>query len=392
MPDRNKLILPILLFSATLTVMAGAIISPVQNLMRDGLGIDPSYVGAIITTHGLFMALFSPLMGSLIDKKGVRGPYIAGLFIFGIAGGSGLLINSYWILLISRAIMGIALASIFTCINVIILSAYEGKRRDKVMGWRGSAQSLGGITWPLLGGVLGNISWHLPFLIYPISIPIGIAAYEALKEPVAQDRNGKQSKEKQSIIDIIKTTPVIFIILGLMFSSSFQLYAVVIYLPQFLETFGISSTVKISLFITTMATAAGTMSLVYGKIRGRLSYRTISIIGVLIWAIAFFSISKAQVLPTIVFSVFFLGAGQGLIMPTVMAWIGEVVPVSFRGRFSSYLGTFGYIGQFLSPILLAPALIHFGIRGVFTVSASIGIIWFIILIHCCPKKTKNGFW
>lgn len=388
MPDKDKLALSVLLASATLTVMAGAIISPVLNLMRVGLGVNASYVGLIITTHGLFMALFSPLMGSLIDRRGVRGPYIAGMFFFGIAGGSGLIINSYWPLLTTRAVMGIALASIFTCINVLILNSYEGQRRDKVMGWRGSAQSLGGIIWPLVGGALGGISWHFPFSIYLVAIPLGIAAFAAIKEPVVQDKNDTGPEEELSIINVTKNSPVIFIILGLMFFSSFQLYAVVIYLPQFLERFGVTSTLDIGLFITIMGTASGAISLVYGKIRDFLSYRAISITGVLIWALAFFSMSKARVLLTIILSVLILGAGQGLIRPTVMAWIGDVVPISFRGRFSSYLGTSGYLGQFLAPILLAPALIHLGIRGVFTVSASIGIIWFVILILTARNKSS----
>jgi ACDE family multidrug resistance protein len=73
MIDSKKLYLVIILTSATLTIMAGSIIAPVLNVMRDGLGVSPSSVGLIITTHGLFMALFSPLMGSVIDKIGVRG-------------------------------------------------------------------------------------------------------------------------------------------------------------------------------------------------------------------------------------------------------------------------------------------------------------------------------
>ena len=76
-------------------------------------------------------------------------------------------------------------------------------------------------------------------------------------------------------------------------------------------------------------------------------------------------------------------------MPTVMVWIGDVVPVSFRGRFSSYLGTFGYMGQFLSPLLLAPALIHLGIRGVFSVASFIGVVWFIILISLVKNRIST---
>jgi MFS family permease len=122
------------------------------------------------------------------------------------------------------------------------------------------------------------------------------------------------------------------------------------------------------------------MSLIYGKIRSRFTYHTISAAGVIIWAIVFYIISNAQSQLTIMISVFFFGTSQGMIMPTVMTWIGETVPASYRGRFSSYLGTFGFLGQWLSPILLAPALIHLGIRSVFTVSSIIGLIWFIILL------------
>ena len=389
MPEKNRLTLFVLLSAATLTVMTGAIISPVQNLIRDGLGIDAAYAGLIITTHGLFMAIFSPFMGSLIDRKGVRGPFIAGLYLFGIAGGSGLLINSYWPLITSRAVMGIALSGIFTCINVIILNTYEGERRDKVMGWRGSAQSLGGIIWPPLGGLLGDMSWHLPFSIYLFAIPLGITAYTAIKNPVTYDRKNFQPEEDISIFTITKNSPVILIIFGLVFFSSFQLYAIVIHIPQLLELFGVTSSLKISSYIVSMATAAGLMSLIYGKIRVRLSYHAISTVGVLMWVIVFYIISIARSQLTIMISVFFLGASQGMIMPTVMAWIGEVVPASFRGRFSSYLGTFGFMGQFLSPILLAPALIHFGIRNVFTASSIVGLVWFIILLPGLGKKNKN---
>ena len=298
------------------------------------------------------------------------------------------MINSYWPLIASRAIMGIALSSIFTCINVIILDTYEGQIRDKVMGWRGSAQSLGGIIWPPLGGFLGDISWHLPFSIYLLAIPLGITAFAAIQDPPSQIRKDLNTQKNISIFSITKNNPVILIIFGLMFFSSFQLYAVVIYIPQLLELFGVSSSLKISTYIVSMAASAGILSLIYGKIRGRLSYRTISMAGVTIWAIVFYIISHAQSQLTIMLSVFFLGAGQGLITPTVMAWIGEVVPASFRGRFSSYLGTFGFMGQFLSPILLAPALIHFGIRNVFTVSSIVGVVWLIILLPGSVKRVK----
>jgi MFS family permease len=376
----KKFSLGVIFASATLTIMAGSIIAPVLNLMRNGLGVAPSSVGLIITTHGLFMALFSPLMGSIIDRRGARRPYIAALLCYGLAGGSGLLINSFWVLLVSRACLGIALAGIFAGINVLILNMYDGIERDRVMGWRGSAQSFGGVIWPLIGGALGAISWRFPFAVYMLAIPIGLFAIAAVPEPVIQHRTGPQSSGGTSVLTVFRGNPVLFIIYGLIFFGNLLLYSIVIFLPQLLESFGISSTFRIGLFITAMTASAGVTAFIYGKIRSRFSYRVIVTIAVALWAAAFTTISQAPGSRIIAIAVALFGVSQGLMMPTVMVWVGDVVPPSFRGRFSSYLGTFGFIGQFLSPILFAPIFMLSGLKGVFLAGAGIGAAWFVLLL------------
>jgi ACDE family multidrug resistance protein len=385
----QKLSLGIIFASATLTVMAGSIIAPGLNLMRDSLGIAPSYVGLIITTHGLFMALFSPLFGSIIDSKGVRRPYIAALFLYGLAGGSGLLIDSFWVLLVSRACLGIGLAGVFAGINVLILNMYDGVERDRVMGWRGSAQSFGGVIWPLIGGALGTLSWHLPFAVYMLAIPIGLLAIAAVREPIIQHRSGPNSQSSTSIWTIFRKSPVLFIIYGLMFFGNLLLYSIIVFLPQLLEGFGISSTFHIGLFLTAMTASGGVTAFLYGKIRSRFSYQVIVTIAVALWMLAFTTLSQATGIWVVAIAVALLGVSQGLIMPTVMVWVGAVVPPSFRGRFSSYLGTFGFIGQFLSPIVFAPVFMQFGFKGVFGTGAGVGAVWLVLLSAVVFKAGKK---
>jgi MFS family permease len=376
----KKFTLGVILSSATLTIMAGSIIAPVLNLMRDGLGVAPSSVGLIITTHGLFMALFSPVMGSVVDRKGARRPYIVALICYGLAGGSGLLIDSFWLLLVSRACLGVALAGIFTGINVLILNMYDGIERDTVMGWRGSAQSFGGVIWPLIGGALGGLSWRFPFAVYMLAIPIGLLAIAAVDEQAIQRQARSGSDTGMSVFKLFRENPVLVIIYGLMFFANILLYAIVIFLPQLLEQFGISSTFRIGLFITAMTGSAGVTAFIYGKIRSWFTYRVIVTIAAALWTVAFTTISQAPDSRFIAMAVALFGVSQGLILPTVMVWIGEVVPPTFRGRFSSYLGTFGFIGQFLSPILFAPVFMLVGLNGVFLVGAGIGAAWFLILL------------
>ena len=81
-----------------------------------------------------------------------------------------------------------------------------------------------------------------------------------------------------------------------------------------------------------------------------------------------------------ILSVALFGVSQGLVMPTVMVWIGDAVPASYRGRFSSYLGSFGFLGQFLSPIIFAPVLILGGLKGVFTIGAAVSAVWLALVL------------
>ena len=160
-----------------------------------------------------------------------------------------------------------------------------------------------------------------------------------------------------------------------------------IFLPQLLETFGITSTLRIGLFLTSMTASAGAVSLVYGRIRSRLSYRWIVLLSVTIWTVAFLFLSLATGSNAVIFSVALFGVSQGLIMPTVMVWIGDAVPASYRGRFSSYLGSFGFLGQFLSPILFAPVLILGGLKGVFMTGTAIGAVWLgLVLLFIGTKR------
>lgn len=207
-----------ILAAATLTVMAGSIISPVISLMEGNLqGADANNIRFVITTHALFIAIFSPVFGSVIDKVGAKKPFVFGLFLYGIAGASGLFISDIATMLLSRALLGIAVAAIANSLLILILSAYKGEECNKIMGWQASSTSLGGVIWPLLGGVLGLIAWNLPFGIYLAGIPIGLFAWLTIPNI---DENTKSKKDHDpatniSVLQTIKKRPFIFAIYAL---------------------------------------------------------------------------------------------------------------------------------------------------------------------------------
>jgi MFS family permease len=379
MKKTRLLALAVILASGTMTVMTGSIIAPVVNLMRNSLGASASSVGLVITTHSLFMALASPFMGSLIDRKGIKAPFVVGLFIYGLAGGAGVYLENFGLLLASRAILGIALAAFFAATNTLILNMFEDVTRVRIMGWHGSAQSLGGVIWPMVGGALGAISWHMPFGVYLVAIPIGLVALAGIPKGVAGPREANR-QEETTVLRVFRQKPVLFIICSLMFFINFHLYAIVIYLPQLLETYGISSSFKISLFITAITASAGVISFYYWRFRAHLSYRAIVITAVAIDTAAYLLISCTTHIPTTALSVALFGIGMAFIIPTCMLWIGDLVPPSFRGRFTSYLLMIGFVAQFLSPLIFAPVVSRFGLKAVFLTGSGTCLLWLVALL------------
>ena len=204
------------------------------------------------------------------------------------------------------------------------------------------------------------------------------AVPEAHQENI-QDPKGES--KTSSVLQIFKDVPILFVIYGLVFLLNILLYAIVVFLPQLLDEIEISNPFYIGLFISIAPLSGGLTSLRYGKLRERLSYKMIILIALALWSIGFIAIFQGSYIWLIAPSIALFGIGLGMVMPASMVWVGESVPVSFRGRISSYLGTFGFVGQFFSPIIFRPVVLSLGINSVF-LAAGVGcaFLFFLSLI------------
>lgn len=381
----SKGLLWLVLTSSTLTVMAGAIIGPVVTEIGDALDVDASRAGLIITMHGIFVFLLSPLAGILIDRVGARRPLFSGLLLYGVSGGLGLVVDSYAALLVSRAFLGVAVALIFTSVTVVILDLYEGSQRNRVMGLRASANSLGAALWPLMGGALGVVSWNLPFAVYLVGIPLGLLTLVCM--PEVKRGSGDSTG---SLFSILWARPVLLAVYAAMLVTMLLLYVNVIYIPQLLDAAGVPSTFYVGLFLAAMGLAAAASASQFHRIRRRLEYPRILPVSFLFWTVAFGVIYLTSSYWTYGAGVVLFGIGQGLMLPTVMLWVADIVPTSFLGRFSSYLTTFGFLGQFLSPVLFAPVAGAIQVNGVFLVAATVAAMGLVLSLAGMAAAGKSA--
>lgn len=366
----------VILASATLTVMAGAILGPIVPAIQSNLGVSEFLAGLIITTHGAFIVVVSPLAGAVVDRVGPRRPFIAGLVLYAIGGGAGLGIDSFGPLLASRAVLGVGVAFVYTGLTVLIYDIYEAQRMERALGFRSSANSVGAVFWPLVGGALGTLSWQAPFGVYLIALPLGIVAFFTIPETAVETNS--QSKPADSgftgVLAVFQRNPLLFGVYVLYFGANALLYTIVVFYPQLLAEIGITSSFVISLYLATNGLAGGVSAAVYDRLLARTRRIFLIAAAFALWIGAFLSATLVRSAVSAIPAVLAFGLGLGLVFPSAFAWIEQFAPADRKGQFSSYLASAGYTGQFLAPILFGPVVPLFGIRGVFGVAAGIAIL------------------
>jgi MFS transporter, DHA2 family, multidrug resistance protein len=147
--------LPCLLYSMDLTVLYLAVPSLTAEL-------EPSSAELLWITdiYGFFLAGFLITMGTLGDRVGRRRLLLIGAVAFGIASVLAAFSTSVEMLIVSRALLGVAAATLAPSTLSLIRNMFldPGQRTFAIGVWATSF-SVGAALGPLLGGVLLEFFW-----------------------------------------------------------------------------------------------------------------------------------------------------------------------------------------------------------------------------------------
>ncbi|GAA5217952.1 MFS transporter [Streptomyces thinghirensis] len=373
-------VLPVLLLASTLTVMAGAVIAPVLEVIRDDLGLSGTAAGMILTAHGLSIAVTSPVVGWLIDRWGVRVPLAGGLLLYGVAGGAGAFLSSYPALIATRIAFGVGAAAVFAGTTVALLSYYQGAQRDTVMGWRSTAISLGGVVWPLLAGAIGGLSWHAPFAIYLIGVPLGLLALLALPRTDPAPATDGTDDGGERILPLLMRRPALLGYYGLLIVASLLLYGLAVFNPFRLAEIGIEKPFLVALISTTASVTMSLVGLWYAKLRSALGYGPLLRITAVCWTLAFALLGLTGHAALVVIGNGLFGLGMGILMPAVTVLIGDTAPPALRGQATALSGTASFAGQFCSPLILGPLVDSTSVKTGFLACAGAAAVLLLALL------------
>ncbi|MCE7010339.1 MFS transporter [Kibdelosporangium philippinense] len=77
--------------------------------------------------------------------------------LYALAGTAGYFVNDLYVLLATRALLGVAVGGIMTAISATITDWFEGARRASFLGPQQAFASLGGVIFLPLAGVLAAV-------------------------------------------------------------------------------------------------------------------------------------------------------------------------------------------------------------------------------------------
>ncbi|MGH7997913.1 MAG: MFS transporter, partial [Brasilonema sp.] len=273
----------------------------------------------------------------------------------------------------------------------LIGDLYSGKKLSSVMAANASLIGTSSALFPLLGGVIGALSWRYPLLLSLLAIPVALSVLMILKLPKQQ-----KSTENFQLKPYLKNTWSSINnrqVLGLMFAvmSQFilQVGACLTYIPIFAqkslgasEQFNGILLASISVSLALVASQLGFFARHFSEIK-------LIKISFLLGAVALFIIPTVHNIWLLFIPMLLLGAALGIALPSIQALLAGLAAQESRAGFMSVNSTVQSIGQTLGPFLGGLIDGNWGTPSVFYINAIFSVLSLIVFNALLRTKKRT---
>lgn len=345
---KKEQVLKYSLLSASLLVgSAPAINANIPAMARAFDTIPLAMIEMLTTVPSLFL-MISVLISSFIAKKiGYKQTASLGLLIVAVSGILPVFVSNFYLILISRAMLGFGIGLFNSLTVALVNSFYQGKDRAKMYGLQSAFEGAGGIFITFIAGQLLKIGWQAPFLAYAIAIPVCIVFIKfipkvATANDISVDKNVivKENGFKKDNIMLISFIALLFVAASLYMTMGIKVSTLI-------TTAGYGNASDASLVIILLSLGAITAGTLFSKII-KIFKQLTPIIGLLILALAMFLIGISNSMIITFAGGFLTGFGFKIFMPYLIDRINNSQIKNTPLATSLLLVGFN-LGAFISP-------------------------------------------
>jgi predicted MFS family arabinose efflux permease len=352
------------------------VVAPILPNIQTSFGVTLTTAGLLVTVFTAGYTLASPLIGGLTDRVGRRAVLHAGLLSFIVFEAVSAWAPNFTVLLVARALTGIAAAAITPTAYTIIGDAVPYRERGHVMSIASVGFSVSAIGGVPLGLWLSDF-WSWRGVIWALTaatvaaagaLAFGLAVQPAIEQAARKQpqRAGASFAETRSIFaatgSVLAVSCLAFAALGLVYT-----YLVV----DLRSVWHWSNEVVVGfLFVYGIANVAGNLMLgrlgdLWGKdrvVRVGQAVEFIALLGVA--GASFWHRSWALVLALVIFAI-----GQAYI-PNLKAMASAVAP-ELRGRSQAWNNASMYGGMMVGSWAASYGYRAFGLTGLSIAAATV---------------------
>lgn len=345
---KKEQVLKYSLLSASLLVGSAPAINANIPAMASAFDTIPLAMIEMLTTVPSLFLMISVLISSFIAKKiGYKQTASLGLLIVAVSGILPVFVSNFYLILISRAMLGFGIGLFNSLTVALVNSFYQGKDRAKMYGLQSAFEGAGGIFITFIAGQLLKIGWQAPFLAYAIAILVCIVFIKfipkvATANDISVDTNVivKENGFKKDNIMLISFIALLFVAASLYMTMGIKVSTLI-------TTAGYGNASDASLVIILLSLGAITAGTLFSKII-KIFKQLTPIIGLLILALAMFLIGISNSMIITFAGGFLTGFGFKIFMPYLIDRINNSQIKNTPLATSLLLVGFN-LGAFISP-------------------------------------------
>lgn len=178
-------------FSCVIAFMGIGLVDPILPTLRQDLGATPAQISLLFSSYMLVTGVAMLVTGWVSSRIGTKRTLVAGLALVVLCSAAAGASDSIATIVGFRAGWGLGNALFIATALAVIVGAASGGVSGAIILYE-AALGVGISTGPLLGGLLGDISWRGPFFGTALLMAIGVVAVTALlpKEDTKPSRAG----------------------------------------------------------------------------------------------------------------------------------------------------------------------------------------------------------
>ena len=386
----GKLTLLSMLLASMLMLMGGAAVAPALPLINAAFPDQEFAVSLVITLPSLAVGCTGFVLGGIADRFGKVRTLSASLIVFTACGVASFFLDDLSVILVMRFFVGVGIAGISMAVTALMAEYYTGASRVKVLSYQSAAMGLGVLLLEYTGGSLAAFSWHEPFLVYMIGIPILFLCILSMKEPVRIAATDRPSQEERS-------RPADRRLIAICYAAIFVCQTMSFLLPTKMPTFledpelpGHITASMMGLFLGAHGITNSAVSLMYRRVVSVIRPFMVISIGFIVMGAAMILLMLFPTVAVALVMMVLVGLGLGLICPAISNTLAGEATSTTSGKIMGGYSTFLNFGQFAISLVSVPLLAAVGgsIPSMFAVMGCVALVVGILFLLDCAKDRR----